>query len=112
MDQVQERSPIEGLQLGGRSSHVLYAPFQVRSEQGGLMGVALPSNFIVEQSSTSRNTLAGLFSLIVERHQGSIMLSSQPGVGTCIRVTLPLHQPREVPTSLARVEEVSQNDIR
>ncbi len=62
MVRVQDTSPIEALEIEGTPFQILYAPFEIRSETIGLLGVALPSNFIVERSSTSRNIFAALFS--------------------------------------------------
>jgi len=56
---VRELPAIEGIPY-----QALYAPFQVRDQQIGLLAVALPSNFIVEQSSTSRDIFSVLFSLM------------------------------------------------
>jgi len=56
---VRELPPIEGIPY-----QALYAPFQVRGQQIGILAVALPSNFIVEQSGTSRDIFSVLFSLM------------------------------------------------
>jgi signal transduction histidine kinase len=56
---VRELPPLEGIPYQS-----LYAPFQVRGKLIGILAVALPSNFIVEQSGTSRDILSVLFSLM------------------------------------------------
>ena len=56
---VREMPPIEGIPY-----QALYAPFQVRDQQIGLIAIALPSNFLVEQSGTSRDIFSVLFSLM------------------------------------------------
>jgi two-component system sensor histidine kinase VicK len=61
---VNTSSPIEEINLSGTPYQMLYAPLRLRNEQVGLLAVALPSNFIVERSSTSRDILGVLFSLL------------------------------------------------
>jgi signal transduction histidine kinase len=46
-----------------RRFQVLYAPLIVRQETVGVLGVALPSNFIVTTEATSRNLFSLIFSL-------------------------------------------------
>jgi two-component system NtrC family sensor kinase len=46
-----------------RRFQVLYAPLMVRQEPVGVLGVALPSNFIVTTEATSRNLFSLIFSL-------------------------------------------------
>ncbi len=61
---VQNSSPLEEIMLGGTPYQVLYSPFQMRSQDLGLLAVALPSNFIVERSGTSRDVFGVLFSVL------------------------------------------------
>jgi signal transduction histidine kinase/HAMP domain-containing protein len=62
--QSQSTSPIVSIEFGDASYQVLYAPFRLRDQTVGLMAVGLPSNFIVERISTSRNWFAVLFSAL------------------------------------------------
>jgi signal transduction histidine kinase len=54
-------SPLREKIIGGESYQVLYVPFRVRSESFGILGVGLPSNFIVQQAGLSRDTMSLLF---------------------------------------------------
>ncbi len=58
---VQQQTPIQDVELGGLPYQVLHAPFQLRSQQIGVLTVGLPSNYIVERSSTSRDVFGVLF---------------------------------------------------
>jgi len=60
-EDVMSDSPIRPVVLDETDSQVLYAPFMLRSEQYGLIGVGLPSNYIVEQSGASRNLFGLIF---------------------------------------------------
>lgn len=60
----QDTSPIEDLSVDGVPYQILYAPFELRSQQVGLLGVALPSNYIVERSVTSRDLFSLIFVLL------------------------------------------------
>jgi signal transduction histidine kinase len=64
LNSVQTGSPIEEKTLGSTPYQVLYSPFQMRSQDIGVLAVALPSNFIVERSSTSRDVFGVLFSVL------------------------------------------------
>ena len=59
-----ESSFIEEMMLDGRPYQVLFSPFELRDEPVGLLAVGLPSNFIVEQSGTSRNIFGALFAAL------------------------------------------------
>jgi two-component system, OmpR family, sensor histidine kinase VicK len=61
MTEVRTTSPVDELVLDGIPYQVLYTPFQMRSQQIGVLSVGLPSNFIVERSSTSRDIFGLLF---------------------------------------------------
>ena len=50
-------------ELFGRDFQAGYAPWMARNQVLGVMGVALPSNFLVAAESTSRTTFSLLFSL-------------------------------------------------
>jgi signal transduction histidine kinase len=50
-------------ELYGRNFQAGYAPWMARNQVLGVLGVALPSNFLVTAESTSRNTFSLLFSL-------------------------------------------------
>ncbi|MBZ0289489.1 MAG: HAMP domain-containing protein, partial [Anaerolineae bacterium] len=56
---VREMPRIEGIPY-----QALYAAFQIRNQPIGLIAIALPSNFLVEQSGTSRDIFSVLFSLM------------------------------------------------
>lgn len=58
---TEDVSPLEDMAIEGRAYQAMLVPFQLRQERVGLMAVALPSNFIVERSSTTRNTFFALF---------------------------------------------------
>lgn len=64
MNSVQNESPIRDLRVNGESYQILYAPLALRSKTVGLLGVALPSNYIVERASTSRDWFALIFVLM------------------------------------------------
>lgn len=61
---VEDDSPIDEFEANGNPYQVMYVPFYLRSEHIGVMGVALPTNFLVEQTATGRTFLAGLFSVL------------------------------------------------
>lgn len=61
IEETRRASPLMDISVQGRSFQVLYTPLTVRQTAQGLMSVALPSNFIVERSSTSRDLFAVLF---------------------------------------------------
>ncbi|MEO8606483.1 MAG: ATP-binding protein [Chloroflexota bacterium] len=56
---VREMPRIEGIPY-----QALYASFQIRNQPIGLIAIALPSNFLVEQSGTSRDIFSVLFSIM------------------------------------------------
>jgi two-component system sensor histidine kinase VicK len=61
MNQTQNTSPIDNTNLDGQAYQILYSTFKVRDQSRGLIAVGLPSNFIVERSSTSRDIFGVLF---------------------------------------------------
>lgn len=61
MNQANQTSPIDNTNLDGQAYQILYSPFKVRDQTRGLLAVGLPSNFIVERSSTSRDIFGVLF---------------------------------------------------
>ncbi len=62
--QLEGGSPINELEVDDGQYQMLYAPLKVRSQQVGLLGVALRTNFIVERTSTSRNVFGIVFSVL------------------------------------------------
>ncbi len=54
---------IREISLYGRDFQVIYSPWIVRQEMHGVLGVVLPSNFIVTSEATSRNSLSFIFSV-------------------------------------------------
>jgi signal transduction histidine kinase len=61
LNQGDFQTPIRNVELTDASYSVLYAPFRLRDQNVGLIAVGLPSNFIADQSSTSRNVVGLLF---------------------------------------------------
>jgi len=63
--QVSELDPAieREVNLYDRRFQILYAPLVVRQEPVGVLGIALPSNFIVTTEATSRNLFSLIFSL-------------------------------------------------
>lgn len=60
-NEVQIASPFRELVLNDIPYRTLYSAFDVRSEQVGLLAVALPTDFVVEQIGVSRNAFIALF---------------------------------------------------
>lgn len=54
---------IKDLKLYGRNYQIVYSPLEVRREIMGIKGIALPSDYLVDTETTSRNTFAGIFSI-------------------------------------------------
>lgn len=54
-------SPINEQIFQGTPYQIMYAPLEIRSQQVGLIAVGLPTNYIVERISTSRNSFGILF---------------------------------------------------
>jgi signal transduction histidine kinase len=46
-----------------REYEILYTPLMLRQRESGVLGVALPTNFIVSTEATSRNSIAMIFAL-------------------------------------------------
>ncbi|MEP7284390.1 MAG: ATP-binding protein [Chloroflexota bacterium] len=57
-----DSSPIREISIDGTAYQVLFTRWKVRSQPVGILGVALPNNFIVQQSSASRDIFGLLFS--------------------------------------------------
>jgi signal transduction histidine kinase len=51
------------LRLNDRPYQIIFAPLIVRQQEMGVLGVLLPSNFVVSTEATSRNTFSALFAL-------------------------------------------------
>lgn len=58
---THEFSPVEEQTFQDLPYQIMYAPLEIRSNQVGLIAVGLPTNFIVERISTSRNSFGILF---------------------------------------------------
>lgn len=63
-NEVQIGSPFRELILNDLPYRTLYSAFDVRSEQVGLLAIALPTDFVVEQITVSRNAFIALFSAL------------------------------------------------
>lgn len=61
---VRRTNPTEERNLNQVTYQVLYVPLEIRSQQIGILAVALPKNFIADRIGTSRNALAALFSTL------------------------------------------------
>lgn len=59
--QVAEYSPISAITIGTIPYRTLYTDFEIRSQRIGYMGVALPTDFVIQQISVSRNVFVALF---------------------------------------------------
>ncbi|HEX2907777.1 MAG TPA: ATP-binding protein [Phototrophicaceae bacterium] len=97
---AETSSPIEKIVLNNEEYQVLYVPFQVRSTAIGLLGVALPSRFLVEQTSTSRDLFGLLFS-------GMFAVVAVLGIGIGRTITRPVARLVET-TRLIRDGDLSQ----
>ncbi len=51
------------IQLYERDFQIIFSPLTIRDQMTGLLGVVLPSSYVVSTEATSRNTLALLFTL-------------------------------------------------
>jgi signal transduction histidine kinase len=52
------------VQLYGRDYQIAFTPLLIRQQTAGQLGVVLPSNYLVDTASTSRNTFSLIFALI------------------------------------------------
>ena len=52
------------LQLYGRDYQIAFTPLLIRQQTAGNIGVVLPSNYLVDTASTSRNTFSLIFAFI------------------------------------------------
>jgi signal transduction histidine kinase len=59
--ETESQTPIRDVEFDSTNYAVLYAPFRMRGQELGLIAVGLPSNFIADRSSTSRNIVGTLF---------------------------------------------------
>ncbi|HET7088651.1 MAG TPA: ATP-binding protein [Anaerolineae bacterium] len=57
-------SQTRDVDLYGRNFQMVYAPLEVREQTLGLLGVVLPSSYLVTTEATSRDTFSLLFSLV------------------------------------------------
>lgn len=51
------------IEISKRSYQTTYSPIKIRKSDVGIMGVSLPSNYVVSAEATSRNTFSLIFSL-------------------------------------------------
>ncbi len=56
-------SPTQQIKLNERNYEIVFAPFEVRSQSIGTIGVSLPSQYVTGPFSTSRNLFSTLFAL-------------------------------------------------
>jgi len=59
-----ESAATRDLQLYGRDYQIAFTPLMIRQQTTGNVGVVLPSNYLVDTASTSRNTFSLIFALI------------------------------------------------
>jgi signal transduction histidine kinase len=60
---IEEKSESRTVTLNGRPYEVLYAPFKIREEKAGLLGVVLNREYVVSTEAASRNSFALIFAL-------------------------------------------------
>ncbi len=77
--------------LNRRPYEVLYAPLVVRAQAVGTLAVALPSDYIVSNEITSRNTFAGIF-----------------GAGLMLMILLGMLLTRHIAQPILRLRDVSR----
>jgi len=58
-----EETKIQDAKLSGRDHQIAYAPLLLRNQVVGVLGVALPSEYVVHTEATSRNTFFIIFAL-------------------------------------------------
>ncbi len=61
---VDNESPVRSVEVDGIAYQVLYTRFRERSQSVGLLGVALPSNLILDRSGFGRNIFGVLFGVL------------------------------------------------
>ncbi|MDQ7025748.1 MAG: ATP-binding protein [Anaerolineae bacterium] len=59
--QVEDYSPISEITVAQIPYRTLYTDFDIRSQRIGFMAIALPTNFVIQQISVSRNIFIALF---------------------------------------------------
>ncbi len=82
------------VELYGREYQIYYAPLVVRQQSVGVLGVVLPSNFIVTTESISRNVFSALFTLGT---MGVIVI----GLVLASRISRPIVRIRDVSLAVA-----------
>ncbi len=93
------------VELYGRVFHVYYAPLEVRQTPVGVMGVALPANFIVTTEATSRNVFSLVFSL------GTVAVIVV-GLLLATRISRPILRMRDVSLAVAAGDLDQRTGIR
>jgi signal transduction histidine kinase len=63
-DEVQRQSPILDATINETPYRVLYVPLTLRSQTIGLLGTALPTDFVVDQIGVSRNVFIVFFGIL------------------------------------------------
>jgi two-component system sensor histidine kinase VicK len=84
-DLARRASPIEEKTFSGVPYQLLYTPLHLRSQPIGLLAVGLPTNFIVDRISTSRDTFGLLFSVV-------FLVIGSVGLLTARSITHPIGQ--------------------
>lgn len=82
---------LEERAINGRRHQLLYTPLVVRQAPVGILAVALPSDYIVSDEITSRNTFAGVF-----------------GLGTGVMILVGLLLAQHIARPILRLRNVSQ----
>jgi len=91
--------------LYGRDYQIYYAPLVVRQQNVGVLGVVLPSNFIVTTESISRNVFSLLFTLGT---MGVIVI----GLVLASRISRPIVRMRDVSLAVAAGDLDQRTGIR
>ncbi len=63
IDSLSFNSLNRDVELYEREYSILYAPLEIRGERSGVMGIALPNDFIINTLSISRNNFSMIFTL-------------------------------------------------
>ena len=93
------------VELYGRLYQIYFAPLEVRKDMVGVLGVVLPSNFIVTTESVSRNVFSVLFSMGT---LGVILI----GLFLASRISNPIVRIRDVSLAVAAGDLDQRTGIR
>ena len=93
------------VELYGRTYQIYYGPLIVRQQEVGVLGVVLPSNFIVTTESISRNVFSLLFTLGT---MGVIII----GLFLASRISRPIVRIRDVSLAVAAGDLDQRTGIR